>query len=231
MRLAGPPRSRRPPPAARRRRRGSTPAAGTATRPCRQAVGDHQGLVHQRVHQVEHVVRRDPGVLPVPVAGSAQTASAASSVQPPAKTDARRSTARSSSGSRSQLQSTTPRSERCLAGPCGCRATAAGTARRAAPRGCRGSPSSGSAPRRAAISVTDSERSRAAASSMASGSPSSARHSRSDGSARRRGRSPAAPRLARSVNSRTAGTRSTAARSVAERGTPSVRRPGRAPRR
>ncbi len=92
----------------------------------------------------------------------AQTPSAASTVAPPAKTARRRSSARSASVSSSQLQSTTARSVWCWRG-----------AVRAPPVSSRNRSSS-----RAASCSALIVRSRAAASSMASGIPSSARQIR-----------------------------------------------------
>ena len=91
-------------------------------------------------------------------AGRPHTRAAASRVAPPAKTVSRRASVRSSSRRRSQLHSTTARSVRC---------------RGAFVRSPRDSSRNRSS-RRAATSSTVSERSRAAASSMARGSPSSA---------------------------------------------------------
>ncbi len=130
---------------------------------------------------------------------SAATAHAASSVQPPANTDRRRSRRWSASVRRSQLQSMRP-----------WRVCCRGTAVRRPPVSSRKR-----SPRPCSISATDMTLTRAAASSMASGMPSSRRQMATTGPAvDASSTKPGAVAAARSTNSRTDSAEATASMST-----------------
>ena len=137
-----------------------------------------------------------PAITPSASAGTSATAWAASSVKPPPKTASRRNAVRSSGSSRSSLQAIAARSARCRSGRSAALVVSRGRRRSS----------------RVRIAGGDSTFTRAAASSIASGSPSSRRQM--SAIARTLARSSAnrgCTAWARARNSATDATRATAA--------------------
>ena len=164
--------SRRPRRAVRRRRPGWSPASGSAPRP---PSGRWATTSDFSTSESTRSSTSSASILP-----RASRADRLGRLQRPAAGEDRRRGAARRARLRQQVPAPVDDTRAACAGGagrCGCRATAAGTARRA--DAVRPSPDD---PSRAAISAADSERSRAAASSMASGSPSSAAQIRSTAS-------------------------------------------------